>query len=163
MVKYSSRWPRRTRPGRVRRPASIEYQRNAEADWYFTCHFETLYGWGGPPPGRNRERSNVNMRYAALAVLAATQMLADVNSTVYLPHIVDGGSWQTTFVIANLATLAPGQAIIHLWAGDGAPLAVPFSGVSGGAPVSQVTVNLPPSGVVTLETLGNAVTTTVGW
>lgn len=103
------------------------------------------------------------MRYAALAVLAATQMLADVNSTVYLPHIVDGGSWQTTFVIANLATLAPGQAIIHLWAGDGAPLAVPFSGVSGGAPVSQVTVNLPPSGVVTLETLGNAVTTTVGW
>ncbi|MFB3825829.1 MAG: hypothetical protein ACE15B_03635 [Bryobacteraceae bacterium] len=103
------------------------------------------------------------MKYVALAVLAATSLLADVNSTVYVPHIVDGGSWQTTFVIVNLATLAPGQAIIHLWARDGSALPVSFSGVSGGSPVSQVTVNLPPGGVATLETLGNAANTTIGW
>ena len=102
------------------------------------------------------------MKYGVLLCLTAVRLAADVNSTVYLPHVVDGGTWQTVFTIVNLSPRAPAQATIHLWAEDGNPLALPFAGM--GAARNQVDINLPPSGMTTVETTGDpASSTTQGW
>jgi hypothetical protein len=102
------------------------------------------------------------MRYIFLLALAAVRLAADINSTVYIPQVVDGGGWQTTFTIVNLATLSRAQGTIHLWAEDGTALALPIAGMSG--PQSSISVDVPPRGVVTVSTAGSTDgSTTIGW
>jgi hypothetical protein len=102
------------------------------------------------------------MRYALLLTIMAMPLAADVNSTVYIPQAVDGGGWQTTFAIANLATLSEARGTIHFWAEDGTPLALPVTGLSG--PRTAVDVVIPPRGLALVSTAGSAEgNTIIGW
>ena len=102
------------------------------------------------------------MKLALLLSIAVCPLAADVNSTVYIPHIATGGTWNTVFTIVNLLPLQTGQGTLHFWAEDGSPLSVALAGTSGAQ--SQMTITVPPNGVATVETAGdpNALTT-VGW
>jgi hypothetical protein len=100
------------------------------------------------------------MRILGLLFFAAATLSADVNTTVYIPQVVDGGEWKTTFSISNLSTLAVGRAVLHFWNEDGTPMALPFTGVGTG---SAVEITVLPKGVLILETAGTAAGLTVGW
>lgn len=92
------------------------------------------------------------MKYVLMMVLLASQLAADINSTVYLPQVVDGGAWQTTFTIVNLSERSPGEGTLHLWRSDGSAMTLPFVGLGSR---STVTVTVPPNGTITLATTGD--------
>ncbi|HWQ54642.1 MAG TPA: hypothetical protein VN442_13240 [Bryobacteraceae bacterium] len=101
------------------------------------------------------------MKYALMLVLLAVQLAADINTTVYLPQVVNGGAWETTFTIVNLSERSPGEGTLHLWNKDGSAMTFPFVGLGSG---SAVSVTLPPSGMITLTTTGDPnIPTTAGW
>jgi hypothetical protein len=49
-------------------------------------------------------------------------------STLYFPHVADGGTYQSTFLLVNPSP-APVTATLEFFASDGSPLALPIGGV----------------------------------
>ncbi|MFB3829071.1 MAG: hypothetical protein ACE15B_20050 [Bryobacteraceae bacterium] len=102
------------------------------------------------------------MKRAALYFLAAGTLLAQGTPTYYVPQVVEGGSWKTIFTIVNLA-FTTGRGTIRFFSESGQPLPLPVVGQTG-SPVSEVTVDVAPRGVATLETAGRpGVDTLVAW
>lgn len=76
-----------------------------------------------------------------------------------LSQVVDGGGWQTTIRLANLA---PGAVRFQLlfFGDDGRPLTLPFAGIGNSTTVTGV---IAPGGTATIRTLGQASATVQGW
>lgn len=65
-------------------------------------------------------------------------------------HVVDGGSWKTTFVLTNLTSEAT-PFVMLFFANDGTPLTLPLVGL-GDTPAVSGTIG--PNGTLILETAG---------
>src|SRR5262245_37440544 len=103
-----------------------------------------------------------NMKRLLLFSVVITQFLsADVVSTVYVPHLADGGGWKTVFTIVNLSG-NPADGPLRFHAEDGSLLALPITGSATGA-ASSLSVSVPANGMVVLETTGTSGATAVGW
>jgi hypothetical protein len=100
-------------------------------------------------------------RLLLLSVVITHFLSADVVSTVYMPHVADGGGWKTVFTIVNLSG-NPADGTLRFHAEDGSLLALPIPGSTTG-PSSTVSVSVPPNGMVVLETSGTSTATVVGW
>jgi hypothetical protein len=74
------------------------------------------------------------------------------------PHIADGGSYRTEFVLVN-PTNAATTATLQFFAADGAPLPLPIRGSS----ATSITVSLPARGVERVVTTGAAAEVSWGW
>ncbi len=76
-----------------------------------------------------------------------------------VPQVVDGGGWQTTIRLANLA---PGAVRYQLlfFADDGSALSLPFAGIGTFSAVNGV---IAPGGTATIRTLGEGSRTVQGW
>jgi hypothetical protein len=76
-----------------------------------------------------------------------------------IPQVVDGGGWQTTIRLANLA---PGAVHYQLlfFADDGSALSLPLTGIG---TFSAVTGVIAPGGTATIRTLGEGSSTVQGW
>lgn len=102
------------------------------------------------------------MKRLGLMFLAAGTLAAQVTPTFYVPQVVEGGSWKTIFTIVNLA-FTSGRGTIRFFSERGQELPLPVVGQSK-SPVSEVTVDVAPRGVVMVETVGRPeVDTIVGW
>jgi hypothetical protein len=102
------------------------------------------------------------MKRLSLLTLVITQFLsADVVSTVYVPHLADGGGWKTVFTIVNLSGIqADGTLRFH--AEDGSPLPLLTVGSTIG-PASSLLISVPANGIVVIETTGTTTATALGW
>lgn len=102
------------------------------------------------------------MKHLPLLTLVITQFLsADVVSTVYVPHLADGGGWKTVFTIVNLSG-NPAGGTLRFHAEDGSALSLPIVGSTTG-PSSSLSVSVAPNAMVVVETSGTASSTVVGW
>lgn len=74
------------------------------------------------------------------------------------PHIADGGSYRTEFVLVN-PTDAATTATVHFFGADGAPLPLPVRGSS----ATSIAVSLPARSVERVVTTGTAADVRWGW
>ncbi len=65
-------------------------------------------------------------------------------------HVVDGGTWKTTFVLTNLTSEAT-PFLMAFYANDGTPLTLPIVGVGDSSAISGT---IAPNGTLILETAG---------
>lgn len=83
-----------------------------------------------------------------------------LNDALFLPRLVDGGGWKTTYFLMNTSPSSTETGIIQLLDRNGAPLTVQLQNGSSG---SSFVYAIPPQGVYVLQTAGSSVTITDGW
>jgi hypothetical protein len=81
------------------------------------------------------------------------------NTTRWIPSIMDGGGWRTSFVLVN-PTPAPAPFSLGVRQVDGSPLALPFSRSSVDSEYSDV---IPPHGARFFQTMGDLAKLSQGW
>ena len=79
--------------------------------------------------------------------------------TAVMPHIADGGGWQTAFTLVNLDTV-PAPFTLRFWGDDGASLPLSFTGLGKLATFSGV---LKVGGSQTMQTEGSPPFPVTGW
>jgi hypothetical protein len=79
-------------------------------------------------------------------------------STLYFPHVADGGTYQSTFLLVNPSP-APVTATLEFFASDGSPLALPIGGVLR----TQYPVQLAAQQVARIATDGSSASIKWGW
>lgn len=67
-------------------------------------------------------------------------------------HVVDGGTWKTTFVLTNLTTSAA-HFFMAFYSNDGTPLELPIEGIG---TTSALSGSIAPKGTLIFETPGTA-------
>jgi len=83
---------------------------------------------------------------------------------LYVPQIVDGGSWSTSFTIYNPDAVASAGGLLSFFAENGSPLQLQILvGGSSQLTTDHVDVGIPPNGSITLESLGQSSITTQGY
>jgi hypothetical protein len=98
----------------------------------------------------------------ALSIPMAAQNVA--YRRLFVPQIVDGGSWTTSFVIYNPSTRSPATGTLHFFSDAGSALLLSL--IIGGASqqtTAQVAVSLAPNGSLKIETLGLSPSTAQGY
>lgn len=88
-------------------------------------------------------------------VQAAGPEFRDVAVSQYdqvFSHVVDGGTWKTTFIFTNL-TAAATPFLMTFYANDGAPLELPIEGVGY---TSALSGTIAPKGTLVIETSGSS-------
>jgi hypothetical protein len=78
-----------------------------------------------------------------------------------LSQLVDGGGWNTTFVLANMDTV-PVAITLRFWKEDGSQMRLLFEGVIGGAS-DTLAATIGVGGTLTLITQGVDAVATQGW
>lgn len=97
--------------------------------------------------------------------LVSSTPVADLSSPVpngilSFPQVVDGGGYQTTFVLMNTSNAQEGGSV-RFYDRNGAALSVRTIG--GGSSSTQYTYSIPPGGFFRLVTDGSASSANVGW
>src|SRR5262252_1836400 len=100
------------------------------------------------------------MKRLLLLTMVITRFLsADVVSTVYVPHLADGGGWKTVFTVVNLSG-NPADGTLRFHSEDGSALSLPILGSTTG-PSSSLSFSVSPNAMVVFETSGTASSTVV--
>jgi hypothetical protein len=100
----------------------------------------------------------------ALSIPMAAQNDGKTQARLYIPQIVDGGSWTTSFVIYNPSTRVQATGSLDFHTDTGTPLQLTVIG--GGyaqQTTSHVSLIVPANGSVTVETLGQSPFITQGY
>lgn len=87
----------------------------------------------------------------------APRVAVEVGDTI-IPHVVDGGSWRTTFMFVNLENYPVRFKVIFL-SDNARDLYLPIAGLG---ITSGVQITLPPTGTITFESAG-APSLSSGW
>ncbi|MBM3817988.1 MAG: hypothetical protein FJW14_03055 [Acidimicrobiia bacterium] len=104
------------------------------------------------PPVRHLEHPSRQTHFSGVALPVSTAVRRDY------PHIADGGSYRTEFVLVN-PTNAATTATMSFFGPDGSPLALPVRGGTS----TGLAISLPPRGVERVVTAGTAAETRWGW
>ncbi len=76
-----------------------------------------------------------------------------------LPHLADGGGWQTAITLVNVDTV-PAPFSLRFWSDNGTPLELPLAGLGR---LSAVSGTIPAGGSRTIQTDGSLAATSTGW
>ena len=82
------------------------------------------------------------------------------SNPLYLPRVVDGGGWKTSFYLMNTSSTGNETGKIEFLGPDGSPLTVQSTN---GNPVSSFDYSIPANGVYVFQTDGSPATTNQGW
>ncbi len=81
-------------------------------------------------------------------------------SSLIIPHVADGGSWQSTVAIFNSFSIDPARVSIIFRGDDGGLLTLPIKNVGA---ISSLELDLAPQGAVFLETSATNSSVQTGW
>jgi hypothetical protein len=115
--------------------------------------FHACFAWASPQHVRALDQpaaESIRKYVAASPQSKNRQASAVFAGDNVLPQLVDGAGWQTTFTFANVDTKAVTFEVYFI-ASNGNDLRIPIVGIGTSA---AVTVTLPPTETVTIETQG---------
>jgi hypothetical protein len=107
----------------------------------------------------NTEISGLGIRANGKA-FTSIDALSGVNGAAKtIPHIADGASWKTTFLLVSTDT-QPAQFVLSFWHDDGTAFAVPLAT---GSTTTSVSGTILPGELRVIQTTGTAAQLATGW